>query len=143
MNGLISITHWPTPYRPPAVVSRKKGFDMNECEFWELEHKKDRAQKCAQLHSNFLLGSSALGLLCWVVGFFLFNRQPVWFFFCLVFIVISFALGCAVICFRKTAKKIETKIKFVSGGSGAGRSRYWVTPSILRVGEETKDSQGD
>lgn len=107
---------------------------MNENEIWDLMRKKDCAQYRAKMFSCFLLVGSASATVCMIAGFF--YRLPVWFFGCLVFTVASFVFGFAVIYFRKIAKKIKKKMKPLMGGSGAGRSRYSVTPTTLKETEE-------
>lgn len=109
---------------------------MNEREFGELMRKKNRAQKWVRWLSNLQLGGAVVGLLFWVLGFFVFDRQLVWAFFCLVFTAMAFVLRFVERLFHKKIKEIDAKMKPVSGGSGAGRTRYSITPTVLKETEE-------
>lgn len=95
---------------------------MSESAFWELKNKKDRVQRRVDMLSDIQFGSSVFGVLCWIIGLFLYHRQPFWFSYCLVFTVTYFVLGCAVGHYRKAVLKIAMEMKPLIGGAGTGRA---------------------
>ena len=136
-SGQIDKNQYPQLCWGYIIIIERFFMIMNNYDFLELIRKKDRAHKRAQWLSNLQLGSSSVGILCLIAGFFLVDRQPVWFLACLLFTVISFVLGFIASYFRKTANKIDAEMKKISmGGSGVGKTRFTVRPSILNETEE-------